>query len=1155
MRLRRLSIRTLPGIEREFTFEPPAPGVNIVTGPNAIGKSSLARALGYLLRPARKDDPPLALEAEFDSDATHWRVLRTGSQLSWYRDGNPATPPILDQHGSYRLSVEHLLADDARDRDFARELRNRLRGGFDLDAPRRPLGARFAQNDEKNLHAEKQALRQAERDYDELERKQQEELPRLNRELANAKAAQECLERLQQALDLHKAIGAKKICAEELEAYPPAMDKLRGDERKRLAGLEQKRVTQQDKLREQERRLESARTALAATGFENAQPDPTHLDAIDGRLQQLGKKEADRNNRQAELAKAEGGLHNAREQFNGAGQPPRLDRQSLEQAAAVAAPLLVAQARQRELQLKIDQTGEAPDGAEINRLYDAGSALREWLALHKAESGLQPAVIFRRPRIALWAALAASGVASLLAWLQQVLPTLAATLVALTAAASGLFSLRRRPAPGLSAADAKQRFQQTGLTGPSDWTPDTVQDYLRVQVDERYAELVAQRARAQQAERLRAELREVEADITRLAARKREAAQALGFDPEWPSVSPDIFLQHCRQLSAAENHREQAHAALAEVTRDSAEDLAAIRDFLEQWRRAEAPPAAAGEEEQDLNLLQASFRNLQQRVNDAKDARAEIARSQEHIQALTDDIAENLEETKKVFTECELEPDAYNELDRRLGLLGEWQAQHEALLKAGLEEELIRSRLLSHPEIISTVDNGKSAQLQEDFAVASAQAAKHAELVRSHTQLTTRLADAGKDHRLSQARAAVDSARAALADKLEDAFLSEATELLLNDVEQAFHHDNEPEVLSRARALFREITANAFDLRLDKDGTFSAQDLEQQMPRNIGELSSGTRMQLLLALRLAWIEAQEQGGETLPLFLDEALTTSDEERFIVMVNSLERLAGGAQGRQIFYLSARRHDCVLWQQATGNAPPVIDLAQVRFREHPAQDYDLALPPALPSPESLSPEDYASVLGVPLLNPRLEPGLTHLFHLLRDDLNLLYQLMDTWRITTLGQLEALLHSDAAPAAVAAEELRARLKQRCQVARVWTALWRQGRGRPVDRIALEQSDAVSARFLEPVTNLATSVNEDGKALLGALRAGQVSGFRTGKIEELEHWLAAAGYTDQEDILPAAERQRQTLQQTLTNPDADTNDTRQQLNWLEAAAVTLHT
>ena len=122
-----------------------------------------------------------------------------------------------------------------------------------------------------------------------------------------------------------------------------------------------------------------------------------------------------------------------------------------------------------------------------------------------------------------------------------------------------------------------------------------------------------------------------------------------------------------------------------------------------------------------------------------------------------------------------------------------------------------------------------------------------------------------------------------------------ATRTLLDDVEQAFEAEHEPAVLRRARELFAEVTARSFDLRLRGGGTFVAHDVRQDAVRALSELSSGTRMQLLLALRMAWMETLEPGGETLPLFLDKALTTSDEARFAVMAQSLERLAGEEAG--------------------------------------------------------------------------------------------------------------------------------------------------------------------------------------------------------------------------------------------------------------------
>ncbi|MDE0154886.1 MAG: hypothetical protein OXS28_04690 [Gammaproteobacteria bacterium] len=1159
MRLKRLNIQTLPGIEPGFIFEPPGAGINIVTGPNAIGKSSLERALGYLLQGANSKDPiALSLEVELVSGDTTWRVLRNGSQVAWYRGADAADRPPLPgalQKDLYRLSVEHLLNhDDPHDKDLAQSLRNSLHGGFDLDTLRLELGSRFAQNDEKNLHTAQQALREAEAYLDTLERQEQEELPRLNREIEAAGDAQERLQRLQQGLDLHRAVEAEKSCAQELEAYPPGMDRLRGDEQELLAGLEEKTTAQQDKLREQERRLHGARAALEKIGFVQSRPDPRRLDTMELRLQQLGQKLERRNNAQAALTEAEAALDNARSHFNGAGEPPRLDAQSLERAEAIAAPLLKAEARRDTLQPKLEQAGNPPDETEINKLYEASGALREWQAATAAETGDRPATSGRSLRIALWLVLAASALAAGLAWLQQALPAMAAALAAVGAAVWGLFWVRR-PGTGSSADAARQRFDRTGLAGPPDWSRAAVDEYLRSGVEKPYNALLLQRERAAQAGDIRAELKKIEAEIASLLDRKQEAAAQLGFDPKWPSVKPDIFLQHCRQLAEAESRHSRAQAGVEAVQRDIAQDVVGVREFLAPWcSDYAAVPEGDGEngdEDLEIHRLQVLFQELKQRAQSAKEAQGDITRAEETIRSIEREIDDNRADIGKLFTGCGIETEHRRELDRRLGLLDEWKAKQEALHGAQVEEKRIRSLLESHPEITRDVDAGKPAKVQTELAVASARAGAHTELVRRQTEITTRLKDAGADHKLGRARAAADSARAALQDKREEAWLFEATEVLLDDVEQTYQAEHVPPTLKRAQDLFRAITRGAFDLQLEKDGRFTARDLRQSAQRDLEQLSSGTRMQLLLALRLAWIEAQEQGGETLPLFLDEALTTSDEDRFAVMASSLEQLAVDGN-RQIFYLSARRHECALWKQATGNEPPVIDLAETRFpREaHPSQDYDIVLPPSVPSPEGRDPETYASVLGVPLVNPRLEPGAVHLFYLLRDDLNLLYELIEEWHITSLGQLEALLGSDAGSKAVTETGLGDRLRQRCGVVRAWNALWRRGRGRPVDRIALEQSGIVSSIFMDRVAALAETVSQDGKALVRALSAGQVSGFRTGKLEELERWLAEEGYTDQEEILTGEERRRLTLQQAMSDTGADVDDINRTITWLESAS-----
>jgi DNA repair protein SbcC/Rad50 len=54
MKLRQLEIRLLPGIDEAFTVDFQPDAVNVITGPNASGKSSLVRAVRALLYPEQK---------------------------------------------------------------------------------------------------------------------------------------------------------------------------------------------------------------------------------------------------------------------------------------------------------------------------------------------------------------------------------------------------------------------------------------------------------------------------------------------------------------------------------------------------------------------------------------------------------------------------------------------------------------------------------------------------------------------------------------------------------------------------------------------------------------------------------------------------------------------------------------------------------------------------------------------------------------------------------------------------------------------------------------------------------------------------------------------------------------------------------------------
>ena len=113
MQLRRLEIIALPGIEPGFSIDRFGPGINVVHGPNAIGKSSLGRALRHLLYPHPQRDQGVRLKAEFASGSSILAVENIGSDVKWRIDGEPSTPPVLPEEaylGCYVLSLEELLS-------------------------------------------------------------------------------------------------------------------------------------------------------------------------------------------------------------------------------------------------------------------------------------------------------------------------------------------------------------------------------------------------------------------------------------------------------------------------------------------------------------------------------------------------------------------------------------------------------------------------------------------------------------------------------------------------------------------------------------------------------------------------------------------------------------------------------------------------------------------------------------------------------------------------------------------------------------------------------------------------------------------------------------------------------------------------------------
>ncbi|MEX1081253.1 MAG: hypothetical protein WD382_07965 [Halofilum sp. (in: g-proteobacteria)] len=1080
MRLRTLEIQQLPGTGA-FRIEGLAPGANLITGPNAVGKSSLIRALRYLIGGARTGDPAaLALAAEFDDGGHTWRVQRAGGQVLWTREGAAVEPPALpdaDLLHCYWLRVEDLLRDDGRDdAALVKHLRSALSGGFDLDAIRAyapfDFGPQTGRRQAAALQEERATRQRIESEHEAL-RREAAGLPELKAQAESAEQAARRLGRLEQALSLLAARRARLATDEQLARFPADMARLRGDELESLAGLEQERAQCGQTVGEQERARQDAAERLAETGFAQTRPSESNLQAQREHLAER-RRHADRLDAERErLAEHQAQEQSAALELGGTALPPRLDPASIGEAETLA-----------------------------GRLHRARRALDD-----------------RRARLEAWDADTPS--ADTRPWLGW------AVLAMLGAGAAAVAASLTSEPRGVAAAATAIAAGVIGFIGAAH----------RALATHHAGNYHARRRRE-----LATELTQAETELEECAREQQALCARCGIDPErFEGAALERYFHLAADLDRAREARITSERRIAAIEAQVAAEANQVCDFLAHW---ETRPATT--DGTDLKAALDAFADRCQRA-------AELAQAERAAQRERDRLQQSLAQIDarigQLYGAAELEPGERRTLEERCAAHEEWRQCRDARERAVHIEEERRQPLIDEAELIARIEADDESQLRAERDELERQSS-HSETLRKQVfDLEQRLERAGREGELERAAAAEERARDALAEQFDQAMLAEAGHLLLDGVAAEFRNEHEPAVLQDARARFARFTHHAWSLEVDPQRGFHALEHASEQRRSLSELSSGTRMQLLLAVRMAWARQIEREKTPLPLFLDEALTTSDEARFGEVAASLEQLVE-EEGRQVFYLSARRQEATIWERATGKRPQVLDLAEIRFGTSEAAAEDYALPPvqALPDPGTLSADEYAALLGVPSVDPRQPAASIHLFHLLRDDLRLLHTLLEQWRIPHLGALEALLASEAADQAVPGPHWRTTLATRCRAARHWTALWRTGRGKPVDRGVLEASEHVTQAFIERVSELAFELDGDGEALIEALRAGRVSRFRTSSTDALEEWLRTHGYIDTTDPLAPDERERRTLQSG--DIEGDPADLRLMIRWLDAGA-----
>lgn len=1114
--------------------------MNVVLGPNGIGKSSLVRAMASLLWKDGAAGAQVIASATLGSDAGEYAVVRELTSWRWKLDGADCDAPRLPAshlEGCFFLGLRDLL-DDAQDagKDVAQAIREQMAGGYDLAAisvageverktrKGKAARAKFAESEA--------ALRKTAAGQKALD-KRLAGLVGLQAGIEKALIADRKAKYIEVAVELQRERVVLAECEAALGEFPIALEGLTGGESRDLEQLESDLEGKRKQYATLEEARERTRAKALATRLK-APIDGAFLRAVKVRAERLGELESQAAQAVREWRETQALLARASKRVGGFEEPPAelslADTEGLfsflRDVQKVATECGVVEAR---LSL-LDEGASFGEGGELEKRMQRGvDQLRIWLRSPDpatARTGveqLKPGNIPAVPALAL----IVLGVVLALA-IDPWLLLIAGVGMGLLLSNSVLRMIADRMGAPVDAPELPDRRAlaqaefPAGVDGPKEWDQDAVAERLQV-LEDGLAESRAGHMHAvvQDTERktLQSRMEKLSLSETELEARRQVLAHALGLE-EIPHTAELVERMHAmaalHQARAAEAQAEAGQLGKAGL---AAKLLLALVDDFAQL--GELAPTEAIDARARVEDLEERDRILRGSLDIELEHEAGLTRLLDEIETLEGRIA-------GIFTGADLEQGDRTGLKNLVEQLGLFK--RAALDKSVAAKTIARteSQLSEAGEKGLIEMDGQSITLERERVEKACEGLEEKRQEISEIQSEARHARAG--HSVEEGLLAKDTALTALEICREGALQAAACNFLMESVRTEYDTGSMPEVLKRARELFASFTHHKYELAIAPDAgtSFVAREANSGKDRHLNELSDGTRIQLALAARLAFVEQAEQGHK-LPLFLDEALDHSDAERFHAIARGLARMIV-EDGRQMFYLTSDPMDAERLQAALreeGAAPAkIVDLAQVRggaTSVRSAVELEVAPRPNVLAPGELSAAEYGAALAVPYLDPRRGGTDQHLFYLLGDDLSLLHKLLEL-QFERTGQWLSFQKSGGpiALALQAESKAGAELAVRVDLLAVFCGAWLEGRGRSVDRVAIEASKVVSATFTDKVAALAQELGGNPVELIAALRAREnplAKRFPEKAAEGLERYLIDEEFLDDRPTLNESE------------------------------------
>lgn len=1110
LHIKKLNISRMPGFRDGLRIDSKfSPQLNIVYGPNASGKSSVARAIQEVIWKDNTREYTLSAHAELESDA--WYFEMDAGFSRWQRNGQTQDfhTPLAEDRPRYLLALHELVT--AKESELAGEIHRQLSGGFDLNAAQAKLD--FSKKVSRSTITETSNLKNARRNVRDIQNKQAE-LKRKEDELSSLREKLQHLddrlakERLYEyALKFRKAASAKSDAQHELERFPVELSKLNEQDLSDIEQWEDELATVDESARKEAAKLaefETERDELSLPVQGMSDQRESQFNAI---LQDLDELTRQHRETAKDLTSAEENLRSASQNLELKSPDTEWpgirisDIKPLEDAWLKTWQQL---SEQVALEKELSNLGERADAlpgdlADRDTLVKGIGMLTSWLQEQQGFTGSSGNGV---PQ---WSLIALGLLAVLAAIVPIYFPWLGLGLVvALIAAIIIFLAKRNQPAPQATgnAGTYQRDYERAGLSTPSSWDSDGVSECLgdlakQIQLAEEKKVIHEQISRC---EKRRTEVKTALDDFQKQLDEHREALgmAPVAVDAQSPG-SMYFLLGNARNWQQARDQRDALKTNLSKIKESASNKIAAFNHLLAEFDRRPVE-----------NFSQATevFKQLEKAEQRRKVLRIEMNTCNRAIEDKSKDSTKLNQQIDAVYARLEIENRDKYQLRELHKQLSDYETAKENLSNATRDSELTRSDLENHKLYESErteLEELSAEELEQRIARFEEIRNERKEVYDQVIEIQTRVSDTKKGNDLEKALLHQEQCYEALEGAFESN-LQQYTGAVVAEALRTAHHDqNDSKLYQHANKLFKTITQQQYSL-LIPDGAneaFRAMDEVKQVGLSLEELSTGTRIQLLLAVRLAYIETQENQYR-LPLLVDELLANADDIRAQAIIKAL--VAISRSGRQVFYFTAQSDEVNKWRAFLNDHSEIdyraISLdgkagAPLNFKSLPQISEESS---QVPEPGDLSHREYGEVIGVNRFDLMQDPiERLHLWYVV-EDTEVLYELLKLG-VRRWGQLRQI---ESSPPAFAGKDWASRFKRwlnRTTLVEKFQLLYLQGRPEPINREHLIDSRAFSDTQIQPVHELLDSLNNNPELLL--TRVSEITGIGPGRVEKFREYL----------------------------------------------------